>query len=368
MTLTNYWWLLIWLFTGGIVLATYFPKHREMVSGKMETRWGIVPAVLMAVPYIVWAGCRNDGFGDTAAYRMMYKDVPASLSQISEYLSEHTKDKGFSVLMSAMKSLIGNNDMAFFIIVAIFQMICVVWLFRKYSSDYWLSMFMFVISTDYLSWMFNGIRQFIAVAIVQIAIGLVIKKKNLPAILLILLASTIHGSALIMIPIIFVIQGKAWNRKTILMLLATVAVIVSISKFTSFLDSMLVETQYSDLITNEIWINDDGTNIFRVLFYSIPALMSVFGRKYVDEADDRVINISVNCSAVTAFLYLLARFTSGIYIGRLPIYTTLVGYICVPWLINHMFYRSSARLVKNGLIVGYLAFFYYQMHMTWQIL
>ena len=46
--------------------------------------------------------------------------------------------------------------MAFFIIVAIFQMICVVWLFRKYSSDYWLSMFMFVISTDYLSWMFNN--------------------------------------------------------------------------------------------------------------------------------------------------------------------------------------------------------------------
>lgn len=112
-----------------------------------------------------------------------------------------------------------------------------------------------------------------------------------------------------MIPIIFVIQGKAWNRKTILMLLATVAVIVSVSKFTSFLDSMLVETQYSDLITNEIWINDDGTNIFRVLFYSVPALLSVFGRKYVDEADDRVINISVNCAAVTAFLYLLARFT-----------------------------------------------------------
>ena len=26
MTLTNYWWLLIWLFTGGLALAAYFPK------------------------------------------------------------------------------------------------------------------------------------------------------------------------------------------------------------------------------------------------------------------------------------------------------------------------------------------------------
>ena len=49
MTLTNYWWLLIWLFTGGLALAAYFPKHREMVCGKVETRWGVVPAVLMAV-------------------------------------------------------------------------------------------------------------------------------------------------------------------------------------------------------------------------------------------------------------------------------------------------------------------------------
>ena len=219
MTLTNYWWLLIWLFTGGIVLAAYFPKHREMVNGKMETRWGIVPAVLMAVPYIVWAGCRNDGFGDTGMYRMIYKDVPASLSQISEYLSEHTKDKGFSVLMSAMKSLIGNNDMAFFMIVAIFQMICVVWLFRKYSSDYWLSMFMFIISTDYLSWMFNGIRQFLAVTLTFWGIGLILKKKYAAMIILILVASTVHQSALLLIPFIFIAQGKAWNKKTIIFIL-----------------------------------------------------------------------------------------------------------------------------------------------------
>lgn len=368
MTLTNYWWLLIWLFTGGIVLALYFPKHREMVCQKMEIRWGIVPAVLMAVPYIVWAGYRSDAFGDTLAYRKIYQDVPDSLSQIPQYLSEHTKDKGFSVLMSIMKSWIGSNDVVFFLIIAAFQMACVVWLFRKYSSDYWLNMFMFIVSTDYLSWMFNGIRQFVAVAIVQIAIMLVFRKKSVTAIVLILLAATIHGSALIMIPIILIIQGKAWNRKTILMLLATIIVIAFVGRFTSMLDSMLTDTQYSDLITNEIWTSDDGTNIFRVLFYSVPALLSIVGKKYIDDANDRVVNISVNCAAVTAFLYLLARFTSGIYIGRLPIYTTLAGYICVPWLISHIFDRSSARLVKNLFIVGYLAFFYYQMHITWQII
>lgn len=40
MTLTNYWWLLIWLFTGGLALAAYFPKHREMVCGKSRDKMG----------------------------------------------------------------------------------------------------------------------------------------------------------------------------------------------------------------------------------------------------------------------------------------------------------------------------------------
>ena len=118
MTLTNYWWLLIWLFTGGIVLAAYFPKHREMVNGKMETRWGIVPAVLMAVPYIVWAGCRSDGFGDTAAYRGAFAEAPSSLSEITAYLDTITKDKGFNGTVPVKKKIIINKYVWCFLLIA----------------------------------------------------------------------------------------------------------------------------------------------------------------------------------------------------------------------------------------------------------
>ena len=33
MTLTNYWWLLIWIFIGG-VLALFIPKQQELVNGR----------------------------------------------------------------------------------------------------------------------------------------------------------------------------------------------------------------------------------------------------------------------------------------------------------------------------------------------
>ena len=67
MALTNYWWLLIWIFVGGILLTVIFPQRRELVCGEMEEeeRWDTIPAVILVIPYIIWAGFRTDAFGDS---------------------------------------------------------------------------------------------------------------------------------------------------------------------------------------------------------------------------------------------------------------------------------------------------------------
>lgn len=366
MTLTNYWWLLIWLAVVGGGLAIVAPKSTVQVLGKTEYRWSWPAVILLACPYAIW--CMNRSyFGDTEVYRQTFYEVPASLGKLSVYLADNAKDKGFSILTAVLKIFIGNNDKLFFLIIAIFQLFCVIYFFRKYSVDFLMCMFMFVASTDYLSWMFNGMRQFIAVSIVLISFSLVLEKKYVPAIGLILLASTIHGSALLMLPIIFVVQGKAWNKRTLFMILGVGIAIMFVGQFTSILDSLLAETQYSDMVTNEIWINDDGTNILRVLFYSIPMILSLVGRRYVDEENSPVVNLCVNCSICTSVIYALSAASSGIYLGRIPIYTTLPGYVACVWLIDHMFTKESARLVKIVLIGGFLVFFYYQMHIAWGV-
>ena len=367
MTLTNYWWLLIWLFTVGAFLHIFTQKETVVVAGKKEERWSWYAAIALAVPYVIWATFRTNYFGDTALYRRTFKEAPNMISQIGTYLTEHTKDQGFSALMIIIKSILGNSDVLFFLLIAAFQMFAIVYVYKKYSSNYWISMFLFIVSTDYLSWMHNGMRQFLAVTMIFACFGLMVKKKYIPLICMILLASTIHGTALMMLPIVFIIQGKAWNKKTLLFAIAIVVAIAYIDVFTPFLDEMLAETQYSDLVTNEIWTNDDGTNILRVLVYSVPAILSFFGKKYVDAADNPIINLCVNCSIITMALYFLASVSSGIYIGRLPIYTTLQGYIAVPWLIDHMFTKRSAQIIYMGMIGAFLLFFYYQMHFTWGV-
>ena len=243
MTLTNYWWLLIWLVLVGGLLVVVVPKKPVQVLDKTEYRWSWGASLLLACPYVIWAATRVN-FGDTEVYRKMFRDMPTLGKALAEYLAEHGKDQGFTVLAATLKTFIGNNDKLFFFLIAVFQMFCIVYFFRRYSTNFFLSMFMFVVSTDYLSWMFNGMRQFIAVCIILLSFELILRKKVLWAIAVILLAATFHASALMMIPLIFVIQGRAWNRKMLLFLACVGVAILLIDPFILLLDSVLAETQY----------------------------------------------------------------------------------------------------------------------------
>ena len=122
------------------------------------------------------------------------------------------------------------------------------------------------------------------------------------------------------------------------------------------------------MMTNSIWAKDDGTNIIRVLVYSVPALFSLAGLRYVRSANNPVINVCVNCSIVTMALYLVSSVSSGIYIGRLPIYTTLQGYIVLPWIIDRMFEPRSARLIRIIMVLMFCVFFYFQAGHIWHLL
>lgn len=365
MVLTNNWMLLIWPLTIGLFLNVVIPKTLVTVEGKSEYRWGKFSAFLLVIPYIIWAGYRSDLFGDTPVYRMSFYSVAGSLASLPSYASSQTKDIGFYVLSSLFKIFISSSSVVFFLAIAAFQMFCIMKIYRKYSSDYWMSILLFILSTDYLSYMHNGIRQFIAVCGIFACFGWIIKKEYFKTIIVILLLSTIHQTSLIMIPIIFIIQGKAFNKKTMFLILLTMIILVGINSFTSFLENALKETQYSDIMTNEVMQNRTGTNILRVVVYSVPLLLSIVGKRYIDDANDPLINLCVNCSVITTALYAISAVTSGIYFGRLPIYTSLTGYILLPWLINHMFEKKSALIVKILMYSFYFLFFYYQMHFSW---
>ena len=71
-------------------------------------------------------------------------------------------------------------------------------------------------------------------------------------------------------------------------------------------------------------------------------------------------------SIITAGIYVISMVTSGIYIGRLPIYTSLFNYILLPWELDEMFSFSTRKLMYMIMILSYMVFYYVQMHLTWR--
>ena len=359
--------ILGWVAVMGILSIMISMKRVETVCGKEEYRWKPVWAVVTVMP-LIWMCSQRGGIMDTGAYLEGFKDMPGAFSGIVSYIGTVKKDKGFYFLSAVIKCIVGNNSVVYLFIIAVLQAGMLFYVYRKYSSRYLMSFFLFLASTDYISWMFNGMRQFLAVTITFIGIKFILDKKYVRAIILILIASLMHQSALLMIPFIFIVQGKAWNKKTLLFILAVIAVVASVGQFTNVLDSMLAETQYKNVVSDWQSWEDNGTNVLRVLVYAVPTILSLIGLKYIRNADEPIINLSVNMSIVSAGFYIVSMFTSGIFIGRLPIYFSLYNYILLPWEIDNMFTKRSARLVYIITVCAYLVFYYYQMHFAWSFI
>ena len=74
MTLTNYWWLLIWLVVAGRLLSIMVPKRQVQVLGKTEYRWSWPAAIFLICPYAVWCMNRKN-FGDSPLSSMGQKNM-----------------------------------------------------------------------------------------------------------------------------------------------------------------------------------------------------------------------------------------------------------------------------------------------------
>lgn len=361
--------ILVWLLFAGIFSNVAGMHRKERVLGRVERRATWVYVVMLMLPIVVMAGTRNKYFGDTYNYYVGFQSIPQNSSGRMEYLDAVQKDKGFYALGVLLNVILGGNARVYLIILAIIQAMCLAKTYRRYSDDFWLAAFVFVASTDIYSWMFNGIRQFMAVCIVFAASGFLFRKKLVLFSLMVAFASLFHQSALLMIPIAFIVQGKAWNWKTLVVIFFSVLAIAFVGTFTSLLGSALEDTQYRNVVSDWQSWEDDGTNPLRVLVYSVPTIIALLGRRRIRQSDDRVVHICCNLSIVSTALYAISMATSGIFIGRLPIYCSLYANgILLPWELKHMFNRETGKAIRLLAIACYLAFYYFQIHFTWGML
>lgn len=332
------------------------------IEGRQEVRYKWITVLMITIPLIYLAGTRPN-IGDTGAYRSAFLSLDASQTAFLEIMRANSKDKGFSIFTLLLKTVIGNNDTLYFTIIASICLMCVVCVYRKYSCNFIMSMFLFVASSDYVQWNYNGMRQFIAVSIAFAATDWLLEKKYFKYILLILFLSTIHASVLIMLPIGFIVQGRAWNFKTVVLTLGALLAINYSNITIELIADFMEDTQYRGEVGQ--FLETEGTNILRVLVFCIPPAFALLWRRWIDKADSKLVNLATNMSIVSMGAYLVSAVTSGIFVGRVPIYFSLYNYILLPWLVENVFEERSQKIVYIIIVICYLVFYYYQMMVAW---
>ena len=334
-----YWSMLLM-----VLLGYLFDKRKSKKTSK-------IIAILVFSYMIFWVGIR-DGFVDTTAYIRAFNQ--ASINDLSSIDFSMGSGWGFELIMIIFKIFISSNYHMWLMFIAIITGTCIARFFYKYSDNFYFSLFLFIATTNF-AWMMNGIRQFLVVAILLETVPLLENQKKWTYFLVILICSTIHFSCIFLIPLYFIFISKPWNLKTILLLVGVLFIITSTSSFNSFLNTVLRETTYSDSV--EQFMGDDGVNPLRFLVYSITTILAFVCNKCMKN-ESKEIQIAVNMSIITTSLYAIGMVTSGILMGRLPIYTQIYQYVLLPKVINKGFTKDSSKLMYALCIVCYILYFY----------
>ena len=375
-----FWIMLLWVFAIWYFVQPSMSSRVLREDGVYDEKVSTGFCILIFSLPLFFIALRS-GFQDTGSYIKIFNTAPAVMSRFDEYMNHQDSSELFFGSMTLFKIYIKDDAQAWLALVAVIQAVLMLRTLKRYSVDLGMSIFLFVVSGMCVMWTCNGMRQFLAVTMLFACTRWILENKwylFLPFAALVMGLTPItsrleldkapwylcgiHQSAMIFLLSYFFIRGKAFNKK-VWILIAVFFVLAVSGGLDSVLDSSVENTTYVKDMNN---VNaDDGTSIPRVLVSSIPFIMALFAwNELKKDSTPAIISLSANCSAVTSILYIASAFTSGIYVGRLPIYTEMYNLILVPWLIKHA-YKQNQKSITVVMIIFYSIYFYYQFNVAW---
>ncbi|NOU87829.1 EpsG family protein [Paenibacillus sp. LMG 31460] len=347
---------ILWVNLIVVYIASFFSRYLAspitIGPGPISFRPNKWLTAIVMVTFVLIAGLRKN-IGDTFFYMHSYT--------LSDFTWDEIKNKqeiGFGILQMILKSFTDDPQLLIFF-TALVTNVLIVFVLYKYSRFFEISIYIYITSGLYIVSM-NGVRQFLASAIVFAATKYLFEGKWLKYFLVVAFASTFHQSALILIPIYFIVRRKAWTSSTFVLVFLAVMLILGYNVLSDVLFSAISDTKYSEYKE----FQEGGANIIRVAIGAVPLVFAYLGRKKLREIfphSDYVVNMSLLnfiVMAVATQNWIFARFT--IYFG-------LYNVILMSWVIS-LFVKRQQKFMYFAILFFYLIYFYYENVVTLNII
>lgn len=303
----------------------------------------IIYVALAALIFIIISGLRR-GIGDTGmymhSYRLMVQD-PGSV--------DFSKDPGFTAL-SFILSQISSNPQTLIFVVALVTNSLNIGMFYKYKSYFELQVYLYMAS-GYFTTTMNGIRQCFAAALVFVCNKFIVNGDFKKYLIFILLISLFHGSALIMIPIYFIVRQKAWSKNVIKLIFLACIGVIFYDLFSEVLFKALQNTQYGHYSE----FQEGGSSVIRTVVNAVPVVLAYIKRDELKEKWPES-NIFINMSLINV-IFVAFGMMNWIF-NRFSLYFQLYNFILLPYIIKNCFKGKERRLIYVGFLICYFIFFY----------
>ena len=243
-------------------------------------------------------------------------------------LTEST-DIGFMLICKILASITSDPQLMFLVTSSIINILIVNTL-KKKSTSYELSMWLYITTFIYYS-TFNGIRQWISASIIFAGIEFLLKRKFKRYCIIVTIAALIHASAIIMIPIYFVVNSKPFSIRNLVIISLFIGAVFLYIPFVDTLFKLLQGTQYEHYfdIMREA---SNGANPIRILVYLVPIVLFAIGYKNINSNKEKEIDIIFNLCILGFLTMFLAM--KQVYFARLTFYFDLYYLLLIPRLIK----------------------------------
>lgn len=256
-------------------------------------------------------------------------------------------EPGFTLLALLCDTLFGGQKGALTMVSAALTVALFVFTIAKRSETFPISILLFVLTGCYTG-MFNGVRQYLAAAILFAGHRFIIKKKPIKWLLVVLVASSFHITSILMFFVYFICNLKCnW-----------------FIVFVYFVTALLLLYFYEPLFNlvgalkqDEIDVSDEymtnNVNILRIAVQCVPLIMFLFvNKKKVNE--DKECRFLFNICLLNAAIAVAAM--NSAYLSRFYIYTSCFQILMYPKMFNKM--GKDNKLLFTVLLIFFYALYW----------
>lgn len=317
--------------------------------------------IFIIVTMALFAGLRTN-YNDTQTYLETYTYLINSNYDFSNIDWNLGSNPGFAVANIIIKSL-GISNNGYLMIYAFVTYLIYIWFIHKYSTDFLMSIFLFVCLV--FTFPLAAIKQCIAVAFCLVAVDKAINKRWFWFIFWIFIAETFHAYSFmyLIVPLLFFVPWQ--DKRTIYLVLLFLAAGLM---FKPLLGTVL---NITDMLGEEYTVDSfsgEGVNPFRLLVSLVPLVMSFILRKKVNSPEyevTRAEGLCMNLSFLNGEIMFVALFGTANYFARLANYFYIFPIIALPRLFNMVVPKWRVPM-KVAVVICYFFFFYYSnMYAGW---